>query len=153
MTDVLTKPTNQLVELTADLVAAYVSNNPVPAGELPALIAEVYASIHKLGADVVPEKQLLTPRVPIKKTVTPDYIISLEDGQQYRTLKRHLTRLGLTPDEYRMKWSLPSDYPMVASNYSARRSALAKELGLGRKPAAMQAAKQATKRAPRKAIS
>ncbi len=134
MSELLPKSTNQIVELTADLVAAYVSNNPVPTGDLPGLIAEVYASMNKLGAPIAAAaNEPLTPAVPIKKSVTREYIISLEDGKQYRTLKRHLGNLGLTTDEYRKKWSLPADYPMVAPGYSERRSDLAKKLGLGRK--------------------
>lgn len=143
MTQVL--PNNQIVELSADIVAAYVSNNPVPANELPALIAQIHASISNLSAPAVPAEELLTPRVPVKKTITPDYLISLEDGKQYKTLRRHLTLRGLTPDEYRAKWGLPADYPMVAPNYSATRSALAKSLGLGRKPADKKPAKRVTK--------
>lgn len=145
MTEVLPKPNDQLIELTADIVAAYVSNNPVPTGELPGLIAQIHSSISKLDTALAPKEEPLTPRMPIKKTVTPDYIISLEDGKQYRTLKRHLSNFGLTPDEYRAKWSLPADYPMVASAYSARRSELAKSLGLGRKPAEKQPVKKARK--------
>lgn len=152
MTELLPKPTNQIVELTADLVAAYVSNNPVPTGDLASLIAEVYASFTKLGAPTAPANEALNPPVPIKKTITSEYIISLEDGKQYKTLKRHLGNMGLTPDEYRTKWSLPRDYPMVAPGYSARRSELAKKLGLGRKPATKPAAKQ-VKRVPGRAKS
>jgi predicted transcriptional regulator len=147
MTELLPKPTGNLIELTADIVTAYVSNNPVPVTELPGLIAQIHSSISRLGAQLEPEQEKRTPRVPIKKTITADYIISLEDGKQYRTLKRHLGTLGLTPDEYRAKWSLPADYPMVAPAYSATRSELAKKLGLSRRPAAKPAAKQ-VKRAP-----
>ncbi|MDR7221672.1 MucR family transcriptional regulator [Aminobacter aminovorans] len=146
MTELLLKPAANLIELTADVVTAYVSNNPVPAAELPGLIAQIHSSISRLRAQPEP-KQELTPRVPIKKTITADYIISLEDGKQYRTLKRHLSNFGLTPDDYRAKWSLPADYPMVAPAYSARRSELAKNLGLGRRPAAKPATKQ-VKRTP-----
>ncbi|WP_432289624.1 MucR family transcriptional regulator (plasmid) [Aminobacter sp. BA135] len=134
MTEVLLKPNSQLIELTADIVAAYVSNNPVPAGELPGLIAQIHSSISTLGTPSAPVEERPTPRMPVKKTVTDGYIISLEDGKKYQTLKRHLGILGLTPEEYRSKWSLPSNYPMVAPGYSARRSELAKQLGLGRKP-------------------
>ncbi|WP_353646914.1 MucR family transcriptional regulator [Mesorhizobium sp. WSM2239] len=126
------------IELTADVVAAYVSNNPIPVGELPKLIADVYAALGQVNGaahaaeTVEPQK----PAVPIKKSVRPDYIISLEDGRKFKSLKRHLqASYGMTPDEYRAKWNLPSDYPMVAPNYAAIRSAMAKELGLGRKPA------------------
>jgi predicted transcriptional regulator len=131
---------NSLLELTADLVAAYVSNNPVPMGELPKLLADVYAALGNVGTapvEVVPE---LKPAVSPKKSVFPDYLISLEDGKQYKSLKRHLSTRGMTPAEYREKWKLPSDYPMTAASYSATRSALAKKVGLGRKAAAPSAA-------------
>jgi predicted transcriptional regulator len=125
------------IELTADVVAAYVKNNPVPVSELPALIASVAASLNGLVNGVAtPAEEPQKPAVSIKKSVTPDYIISLETGKRFKSLKRHLmTSYGMTPDEYRAKWNLPSDYPMVAPNYAAARSELAKSLGLGRKPA------------------
>lgn len=143
MTKVL--PNIHIVELSADIVAAYVSNNPVPASELPALIAQIHASISNLTALAAPAEEPLTPRLPVKKTITPDYLISLEDGKQYKTLRRHLTLRGLTPDEYRAKWGLSADYPMVAPNYSAARSALAKSLGLGRKASEKKPVKRAAK--------
>jgi predicted transcriptional regulator len=129
--------TNDLkTELIADIVSAYVSNNPVPVSALPELIASVAASLRGLVEDAAPaqvEPQM--PAVPIKKSVRPDYIVSLEDGRKFKSLKRYLrTSYGMTPDEYRAKWNLPSDYPMVAPNYSKTRSDLAKSLGLGRKP-------------------
>lgn len=135
MTEEADNNTDALIELTADVVSAYVSNNPVPAGELPALIGQVHAALRGTANGATPEKpEALKPAVPIKKSVTPDYIISLEDGKKFKSLKRHLsTRYGLTPDEYRAKWGLPADYPMVAANYAAARSALAKTMGLGRK--------------------
>lgn len=130
------KVSNDLVtELTAAIVGAYVTKNPVPVSELPGVIASVADSIGRLGQtqpEVVPEPQ--KPAISIRKSLTHDYLISLEDGQQYRTLKRHLGKLGLTPEEYRAKWGLPVDYPMVAPAYAAKRSELAKQLGLGRKP-------------------
>lgn len=147
MTEILAKPNDQFIELTADIVSAYVSNNPVPAAELPALIAQIHTSIRSLDTPASPVEEVLTPRMPIKKTITPEHLISLEDGKSYKTLKRHLTIRGLTPNEYRAKWGLPADYPMVAPNYSAQRSRLAKRLGLGRKAAE----KKPAKRAPRKA--
>ncbi|MET2832470.1 MucR family transcriptional regulator [Mesorhizobium shangrilense] len=137
MTDEADKNIDTLIELTADVVSAYVSNNPVPVGDLPALIGQVHAALKGTAGSVsAAEEQLVVkPAVPIKKSVTPDYIISLEDGKKFKSLKRHLsTHYGLTPDEYRAKWGLPSDYPMVAPNYAAARSALAKTMGLGRKP-------------------
>jgi predicted transcriptional regulator len=130
-----------LVELTTDLVSAYVSNNPVPIGELSGLIGKVHAVLKDTIGGVVPRQQPkeLSPSVPIKKSVTPDYIICLDDGRSFKSLKRHLSsKFGLTPDEYRAKWGLPSDYPMVAANYAATRSALAKSMGLGRKAEAQQ---------------
>jgi predicted transcriptional regulator len=124
-----------IVELTADVVSAYVSNNPVPATELPPLIEQIHASLRALTSAApveVPEAQ--KPAVPVKKSVTPDYIVCLEDGKKFKSLRRHLTTLyGVTPQEYRAKWNLPADYPMVAPNYAAARSALAKKIGLGRK--------------------
>ncbi|MER8458298.1 MucR family transcriptional regulator [Mesorhizobium sp. M1300] len=133
---------NAFVELTAEIVSAYVSNNPVPMGELPSVIDHVYRSLHSLpsGAQSQPEAEPLKPAVLIRKSVTPDFIISLEDGKKFKSLKRHLaTSYGMTPADYRAKWGLPSDYPMVAPNYAATRSSWAKKAGLGRKP--QQAAK------------
>ncbi|TGQ66638.1 MAG: transcriptional regulator [Mesorhizobium sp.] len=136
-----------IIELTADIVSAYVGNNPLPASGLPDLIASVSASVRKLGGVVVAESPSLVPAVNPKKSVFPDYIVCLEDGKKFKSLKRHLrTDYGLSPDEYRAKWSLPSDYPMVAPNYSATRSALAKSTGLGRKPAAPPAGAKGAKR-------
>lgn len=124
-----------LIELTADVVAAYVSNNPVPAGELPNLISEVHAALGRVGgptASLVAEKQ--KPAVNPKRSVHDDYIICLEDGKKFKSLKRHLmTHYGLTPDQYREKWGLEQAYPMVAPNYAAARSQLARKMGLGRK--------------------
>ncbi|WP_192244608.1 MucR family transcriptional regulator [Mesorhizobium silamurunense] len=136
MTDEADKNIDTLIELTADVVSAYVSNNPVPVGDLPALIGQVHAALKGTAGSVSAEERVvLQPAVPIKKSVTPDYIISLEDGKKFKSLKRHLsTHYGLTPNEYRAKWGLPADYPMVAPNYAAARSALAKTMGLGRKP-------------------
>ncbi|WP_319771994.1 MucR family transcriptional regulator [Breoghania sp.] len=124
---------DNLIDLTADIVSAYVSNNTVPATDLPQLINEVYGALQKTsGAITEPEPEPLKPAVPIKKSVTPDYIICLEDGKQFKSLKRHLrTHYDMTPEEYREKWGLPSDYPMVAPNYAAARSDLAKKMGLG----------------------
>ncbi len=123
-----------LIELTADIVSAYVSNNSIQSSDLPALISEVHAAMHQtLGGPAEPEPE---PAVSIKKSVTPDYIICLHDGKKYKSLKRHvLTSHDLTPEEYREKWGLPADYPMVAPNYAKARSMLAKKMGLGRKQA------------------
>jgi predicted transcriptional regulator len=126
--------TPEVIGLVSDIVSAYVSNNSVPVGELSSLIRSVHDAVVRLGASAPAEPERLTPPVPIKKTVSPDYLISLEDGRRYRTLKRHLAGRGLTPEQYRQKWGLPPDYPMVAANYAAQRSELAKSIGLGQKP-------------------
>lgn len=122
-----------LIELTADVVAAYVSNNPVPAAELPNLIADVHAALGRVGgAPEQPPADKQKPAVNPKKSVHDDYIVCLEDGKKFKSLKRHLrTHYNLSPEEYREKWGLPHDYPMVAPNYAAARSALAKKMGLG----------------------
>lgn len=124
---------DQLAELTAHIVGAYAENNPVAPSALPDLIANVAASLATLGQPAKPSAPALTPPVNPKRTVQADFIISLEDGKPYKSLKRHLGVRGLTPEEYRAKWNLPADYPMVAPNYAAARSQLAKKLGLGRK--------------------
>ncbi|MBS7539020.1 Ros/MucR family transcriptional regulator [Ancylobacter lacus] len=119
--------------LTADVVAAFVGNNSVPAAELPELIAKVHGALVRLAtpAPVVAE-EVLKPAVAIKKSVTPEYIICLEDGLKFKSLKRHLrTKYNMTPEEYRAKWGLPNDYPMVAPSYAEARSNLAKKMGLG----------------------
>lgn len=135
MTEEAENNTDALIELTADVVSAYVSNNPVPVGDLPRLIDQVHAALKGTFGGPVAKPEARPPAVPVKKSVTPDYIISLEDGKKFKSLKRHLaTHYSLTPDEYRAKWNLPADYPMVAPNYAAARSALAKTMGLGRKP-------------------
>ncbi|MFE1600497.1 MucR family transcriptional regulator [Methylobacterium sp. ID0610] len=121
-----------LIEITSDLVAAYVANNSVPVSALADLISAVHGSLTALGRPAAQRPEPLVPPVPIKKSVTPDYLISLEDGRRYKSLKRHLNTRGLTPEEYRRKWGLPLDYPMVAANYAAQRSQLAKSIGLGR---------------------
>ena len=129
------------LELTAEIVSAYVANNPLPTTELAALIASVHAALTHItdGTSTTPMKT--TPDVAkptpaqIRKSITPDVLISFEDGKSYKTLRRHLTLRGLTAEAYRVKWGLPSDYPMTAENYSAQRSALARSLGLGRKSA------------------
>lgn len=126
---------NELVELAADIVSAYVSNNTVVASDLPVIINETFDALSKASARAAePVKEELKPAVPIKKSVTPDYIVCLEDGKKFKSLKRHLrTHYNLTPEEYREKWGLPHDYPMVAPNYAAARSALAKKMGLGQR--------------------
>lgn len=123
----------ELLEMTVGIVTSYLEGNPVEAGDLAKLIADVYASLDQLGAPPPPEPlPPLEPAVPVKKSITPDYLICLEDGRRFKSLKRHLrTRYGMTPDEYRAKWGLPKDYPMVAPNYAQSRSELAKTMGLG----------------------
>ena len=126
---------SELLALTTNIVASHVSNNLVAVGELPQLIQQVYSALATVGnasaAAPAPRPQ---PVVPVKKSITPDYIICLEDGKKLKMLKRHLkTRYNITPGEYRERWGLPSDYPMVAPNYAAQRSELAKKIGLGTK--------------------
>lgn len=125
------------LELTAGIVSAYVSNNPVPTAELASVIASISAALVGLGQPVEAIEPPQMPAVNPKKSVFPDYIVCLESGKKFKSLKRHLAvHYGLSPDEYRIKWNLPADYPMVAPSYSASRSALAIKLGLGRKPKA-----------------
>jgi predicted transcriptional regulator len=123
----------ELIDLTADIVSAYVSNNTVPASDLAALIAEVHRALTNTSMGrVEAEPEPLKPAVNPKKSVFADYIVCLEDGKKFKSLKRHLrTHYDLSPEEYREKWGLPADYPMVAPNYAAARSALAKKMGLG----------------------
>lgn len=125
--------TLDVVGLTADIVSAYVAHNPVPAGELPDLIIAVNGAIRNLQAPSPMAAEPLVPAVPVKRSITLDHIISLEDGKPYKTLKRHLALRGMTPEQYREKWGLRSDYPMSAPNYSKARSAFAKSIGLGSK--------------------
>jgi predicted transcriptional regulator len=130
------------IELTADIVSAYVGNNPLPASRLPELIASISASVRKLSEVAAEESPGLTPAVNPKRSVFPNYIVCLDDGKRFKSLKRHLSKFhGVTPDEYRAKWGLAPNYPMVAPNYSATRSELAKSSGLGRKPVAPAPAK------------
>ncbi len=124
---------SDLVELTAEIVSAYVSKNNVPISELPSLISDVHDALNRATArGGVPDRDELKPAVAVKRSVTPDYIVCLEDGKKFKSLKRHLrTHYKLSPDEYRAKWNLPHDYPMVAPNYAEARSQLAKKMGLG----------------------
>jgi len=140
---------DDLVQLTADIVSAYVTNNTIDAGQLSKLIEEVHTALVRApSAASEPEQKPLVPAVAIRKSITPDYIVSLEDGRKFKSLKRHLAgTYGMTPDEYRAKWGLPRDYPMVAPNYAKARSELAKSMGLGRKSAGAPAKKRGRKRA------
>lgn len=125
-----------VLEMTAEVVAAYVSNNPVSTIELPNLIGDVYGALNKVGkgGNAAPAEKP-KPAVSIKKSLNDDYLICLEDGMKFKSLKRHLrSHYDMSPEEYREKWGLPHDYPMVAPNYAMARSRLAKEMGLGRKP-------------------
>jgi predicted transcriptional regulator len=124
---------SQLVELTADIAAAYLSANTVPAQDLPTLIQTIHAALAGVSSQAAaPQATAPTPAVPVKKSVTPDYLISLEDGRKYKSLKRHLrTKYNMSPDEYRSKWGLAKDYPMVAPNYAKARSEMARTMGLG----------------------
>src|SRR5690348_5704994 len=130
-----------LVALTAQVTAAYVGNNVVPAQELPTLIRTVHKALGNVGKPEQPPVEAKpVPAVPIRRSVTPDYIVCLEDGKKLKMLKRHLrATYNMTPDEYRAKWNLPADYPMAAPNYAERRSQFAKEIGLGRRPATDEA--------------
>lgn len=123
----------KLIEMTAKVVSSYVAANRVGASEIPMVISEVFSTLSGLGQPKA-DAAKLEPAVPIRKSVTPDYIVCLEDGKKLKMLKRHLrATYNLTPDEYRAKWSLPPEYPMVAPNYTARRSEFAKQIGLGTK--------------------
>ena len=130
----------ELLEMTADIVSAYVSNNTVSADTVPTLIAQIHAALSGVSeAPVEAEPEPQEPAVPVRKSITPDFLICLEDGRKFKSLKRHLrTKYDMSPEEYRAKWGLPKDYPMVAPNYAKARSELAKQMGLGqggRKPA------------------
>jgi predicted transcriptional regulator len=123
---------SELLTLTVDIVASHVSNNGVPVSELPQLIQHVYTALAELGKEAAPVAEKPQPAVPIRKSITPDYIFCLEDGKKLKMLKRHLkTAYDMTPDQYRERWGLASDYPMVAPNYAEQRRDLAKKIGLG----------------------
>jgi predicted transcriptional regulator len=121
------------IELTATIVSAFLRNNPVPASEIPALISQVHSALLRVSASKGSAAgEPLKPAISVKKSVTPEYLVCLEDGKKFKSLKRHLrTQYNMTPEKYREKWSLPPDYPMVAPNYAAARSRLAKDMGLG----------------------
>ena len=126
-------PSQNYIELTADIVSAYVSNNSVSAGDIPGLINQVHSALMRVsGSPAEAPAEALKPAVPLKKSITPEYIVCLEDGKKFKSLKRHLrTQYNMTPEQYREKWGLAPDYPMVAPNYAAARSQLAKQMGLG----------------------
>ena len=125
--------TDSYIELTADIVSAYVSNNAVSAGDIPSLISQVHSALLRVsGGHGEAPAEPAKPAVSVRKSITSDYIICLEDGKKFKSLKRHLrTQYNMTPEQYREKWGLPPDYPMVAPNYAAARSQLAKQMGLG----------------------
>jgi predicted transcriptional regulator len=128
-----------LLRLATDIVSAYVSNNTMTAGDIPAIIRTVHSTLKDIEIGIERNTQELTPAVPIKKSIAADHIICLEDGKKLKMLKRYLrSQYGMTPEEYRQRWSLPNDYPMVARNYAAQRSRLAKQIGLGRTAASTQ---------------
>ena len=131
MSDNLASPS--YIELAADIVSAYVSNNSVPSGDLPSLINDVHLALVKVaGSGSEAPAEAPKPAIPVKKSITPDYIVCLEDGKKFKSLKRHLrTQYNMTPEQYRERWGLPADYPMVAPNYAKARSQLAKQMGLG----------------------
>ena len=125
---------SELLQLTSEIVSAHVSNNSVPSSEISALIEQVYRTLEQAGQKAEPEEDHPIPAVLVKKSVTPDYLICLEDGKKLKMLKRYLkTAYHMTPEEYRERWGLPADYPMVAPNYAKQRSKLAKDIGLGRR--------------------
>ena len=125
--------TSDYLGLAVEIVSAYVSNNAMSSADLPGMIRTVHTTLVDLGKGTETGEPDLTPAVPVKKSVTPDYIICLEDGKKLKMLKRYLrSQYGMTPEEYRARWGLPHDYPMVAPNYAAQRSKLAKQIGLGR---------------------
>lgn len=121
-----------LIRLTAEIVSAYVGNNPVQSADLSALITDVYGSLGKLTVEEAPAPVPQKPAVPVRKSITDEYLICLEDGKKFKSLKRHLrSKYDMSPEEYREKWGLPHDYPMVAPSYARQRSKLAKQMGLG----------------------
>lgn len=125
---------DELLELTAQVVAAHVSNNSIPVNDLPQLIREIYQTMASVGSADSRMAERPNPAVPIKKSITPEYIVCLEDGKKLKMLKRHLkTAYDMSPEDYRERWNLPSDYPMVAPDYAKQRSRLAKQIGLGTK--------------------
>jgi predicted transcriptional regulator len=130
MTDAVGK---SFIDLTANIVSAYLSNNPTPASEIPSLISQVHAALLRVSSGrAETSTEPAKPAVPLKKSINPDYLVCLEDGKRFKSLKRHLrSRYNMTPEQYRDKWGLPADYPMVAPNYAVARSQLAKKMGLG----------------------
>jgi predicted transcriptional regulator len=144
---------SQAIELAAQIVAAFVANNSLPIAELPGLINATHAALDRLASgsvDMVSQVEKKEPAVSIRKSLTPDFLVCLDDGKKFKSLRRHLATLGMTPDQYRAKWGLPSDYPMVAPNYAAARSQLAKQSGLGQIRKNAAPAKKTSATAPSK---
>jgi predicted transcriptional regulator len=134
--DIQAAKADDLLKFASDIVAAYVSNNPIPVGEIPGMIKSIHSTLGGLASGHSTETPIAQkPAIPVRKSITPEYIVCLEDGKKLKMLKRYLrSRYNLTPEEYRAKWGLPADYPMVAPNYAAQRSEFAKKIGLGRTP-------------------
>ena len=146
MEDIQNEMNETLITLTSDIVAAHVSNNSVSVDDLPSLITNVYGALSGLGQSAPAVEEKLEPAVSVRSSVKPDYIVCLEDGKKLKMLKRHLmTHYNLTPEQYRQRWNLPADYPMVAPNYAQKRRELAKKIGLGRKPGAKRGRRAAAK--------
>ena len=144
------EPSNS-IELAAEIVAAFVANNSLPTVELPALIHSVHAALARLASEpmnTAPLVEKQEPAVSVRKSLTPDFLVCLDDGKKFKSLRRHLGTFGMTPDQYRAKWSLPPDYPMVAPNYAAARSEMAKRIGLGHMRKNAVPAKNAAAAAP-----
>jgi predicted transcriptional regulator len=133
LTDTNGASDQDFLNLTVDIVSAYVEKNALSPADVPKLVRDVHAALSGLHAAAGPTEVAATPAVSIRKSITPDYLICLDDGKKFKSLKRHLSQLGMTPEQYRAKWNLPADYPMVAPNYSAIRSSIAIDRGLGRK--------------------
>lgn len=142
MENIQNEMSETLITLTSDIVAAHVSNNSVTVEDLPSLITNVYGALSGLGHAAAVQEARPEPAVSVRASIKPDYIVCLEDGKKLKMLKRHLmTHYNLTPEQYRQRWNLPADYPMVAPNYAEKRRELAKKIGLGRKPSARRGRK------------
>ena len=145
MQELQAEPSETLITLTSDIVAAHVANNNVEVADVPTLIETVYAALAGLGGEKVQDEERPEPAVSVRSSVKPDYIVCLEDGKKLKMLKRYLrTNYDMSPEEYRQRWDLPSDYPMVAPNYADKRRELAKQIGLGRKPGQKRGRKKKT---------
>ena len=154
MPDTYVANDRDFLDFTVDIVSAYVEHNALGPADVPKLVRDVHAALAGLLVAAAPVKVVATPATSVRKSITPDYLICLDDGKKFKSMKRHISQLGMTPEQYRAKWNLPADYPMVAPNYSAYRSSLAISLGLGRKagetlkPKAQRRTKAAAARSP-----